>query len=107
AYYKVKNPREEGEERVKIEKIIRSEDGKSVHLVIPNIQPVHQVEINLELEGTDGRVFEEQAYLTINAVPGGKYPNMKELTRERVGLRDELVRIAAEKRAARNKKKGG
>lgn len=37
-----------------------------------------------------------------NAVPGGKQPNVKELTRERDGLRKELVRIAEEKRAAQH-----
>ena len=105
AYYSLKNPLEEDEDEVRIKKVILSDDGKSVHLVIPDIQPVHQVEINFEVEGANGRVLEEQAYLTINAVPGGKYPDMKELTRQRAGQRKQLLEIAEAKRAAQRAEK--
>lgn len=105
AYYSLKNPLEEDEDEIRIKKVILSDDGKSVHLVIPEIQPVHQVEINFEVEGANGRVLEEQAYLTINAVPGGKYPDMKELTRQRAGQRKQLLEIAEAKRAAQRAEK--
>ena len=105
AYYSLKNPLEEDEDEVRIKEVILSGDGKSVHLVIPDIQPVHQVEINFEVEGANGRVLEEQAYLTINAVPGGKYPDMKELTRQRAGQRKQLLEIAEAKRAAQRAEK--
>jgi hypothetical protein len=105
AYYSVKNPLEEGEDEIRIKKAVLSEDGMSVHLVIPNIQPVNQVEINFEVEGINGLIFKEQAYLTINAVPGGKQPDMKELTRQRIGQRQKLLEIANAKREAQRAKK--
>ena len=96
---------EEDEDEIRIKKVILSDDEKSVHLVIPDIQPVHQVEINFEVEGANRRVLEEQAYLTINAVPGSKFPDMKELTRQRAGQRKQLLQIAEAKRAAQRAEK--
>ena len=107
--YSLENDWESGTDKVKIEKVVLGERGKSVLLVIPDIQPVNQVQIDLDLLATDGNVFNEQAYLTINAVPGGAHPTMKELMVERsefaiqndTRLKAEAKKASAEKRARR------
>ena len=55
----------------------------------------------------DGEKFTEQAYLTINAVPGGKHPTAKELTRKLGEVKERLEREAAEekKRKVEERKK--
>ena len=58
-----------GREKIKIEKTTLSPDGKTVHLAIKGIKPVNQVKIDLNLESSDGKPFEDMAYLTINRVP--------------------------------------
>jgi len=88
-----------------IEKVVPSKDGQSVLLVIPEIQPVNQVELNLSLKDADGSQFTEQAYLTINAVPGGKHPNMKELTKGRAYLWEEIKRKEAERKRLKQQQK--
>ncbi len=96
-----------GADEVKISKVVAGEDGRSVLLEIPGIRPVNQVEINLNLTGSDGGNFEDQAYLTINAVPGGKHHDMKELTAAsaevRVALQSQAIKKKAEQTAARRK----
>ncbi len=89
-----------GADEVKITKVVTGEDGRSVLLKIPGIHPVNQVEINLDLIGSDGGAFEDQAYLTINAVPGGGHPAMKELTAASAEMRVELQNRAVKKKAA-------
>ncbi|MEM8954414.1 MAG: DUF6797 domain-containing protein [Verrucomicrobiota bacterium] len=79
---------EEGEDIVKIERVSLNTDGKSVFLKIPGLQPVNQMEINLAVPAADGTILEEQAYLTINKVPGDNGPDMKELTAGRTFLWD-------------------
>ena len=74
-------------------------------LVIPEIQPVNQVELNLDLVGLDGARFTEQAYLTINAVPGGKHPAMKELTKGRVFLWERIKKEEEERKRKREEQK--
>lgn len=94
--YSLENDWESGTDKVKVEKVVLGDFGKSVLLVIPEIQPVNQVQIDLELLAADGNSFSEQAFLTINAVPGGNHPTMKELTVERSAY---AVRNAARLRA--------
>ena len=108
AQYSLANKWETGVDQVTIEKFVPSKDRKSVLLHIPGIQPVNQVELNLDLLAADGQKFTEQAYLTINAVPGGAHPTMKELTKGRAYLWEEIKRKEAERkkqRAAAKKKK--
>ena len=58
-----------GREKIQIDKITLSTDGKSVHLGIKGIKPVNQVKIGVNLESSDGETFNDMAYLTINRVP--------------------------------------
>ena len=107
--YSLEDEWEVGRDKMKIEGVFLGEGGRSVHLKIPGIRPVNQVEINLDLQASDGAPFQEQAYLTINAVPGGAHPTMKELVEQSAPARVELKRKADERKAAareaRKKKK--
>ena len=58
-----------GREKIQIDKITLSTDGKSVHLEIKGLKPVNQVKIGMNLESSDGETFNDMAYLTINRVP--------------------------------------
>jgi hypothetical protein len=58
-----------GREKIRIDKVTLSPDGKSVHIAIDAIKPVNQMKIGLNLEAADGEPFEDMAYLTINRVP--------------------------------------
>ena len=83
AQYSVTDAWDEGIDQIELAGVELAADGRSVFLMIPEIQPVNQVQIDLDIIATDGALFEERAYLTINAVPGGMHPTMKELTVER------------------------
>ena len=105
AQYSLVNKWETGVDEVLIQKVVPGKDGKAVLLVISDIQPVNQVELNLNLQGADGSKFTEQVYLTINAVPGGKHPNMKELTKGGASLWEELKRKEAERKRLKQQQK--
>lgn len=83
AQYSVEGGWEEGNDQVEIAGVELTNDGRSALLIIPGIQPVNQVLIDIDFIAADGGFFEERAYLTINAVPGDMHPTMKELTVER------------------------
>jgi hypothetical protein len=90
-HYAVNDAWEAGKDRLEVDQAILGADGRSVLLVIPEIQPVNQVRLDLAVQAADGSPFTEQAYLTINAVPGGQHPTMKELTIARSRLTRELT----------------
>ena len=98
--FSIENGTQAGRDKVKIEKAILGNQGRSVFLRIPDIQPVNQIELNLDLLGADGGSFEEQAYLTINAVPGSAHPNMKELIAANAPIREELRKLTEARRQA-------
>ncbi len=58
-----------GKESVKMAAAILSADGRSVRLNIPEIHPVNQLQLRLNLKGQDGKAFAEEVYWTINRVP--------------------------------------
>ena len=65
---------EVGQESVTIQTVQLADNGESVFLKIPDIAPVHQMELNLNVQAADGKAFTEQVYLTINKVPGKELP---------------------------------
>jgi hypothetical protein len=67
--YSVEHPGRKGHDPLNIQEAKLSEDGRQVFLRIPNLRPVHQIEIRLDLKAADGASWKELAYLTINAVP--------------------------------------
>lgn len=60
---------EVGVDEVVIEEVRIGEDGQSVFLAIPDLEPANQVKIELRVPAAAGDEFEELIYLTINAVP--------------------------------------
>ena len=58
-----------GRDNVVVQAVQLSDDGKSVKLIIPEIQPANQLHLKLNLKIHDGRPFKEELYWTINRVP--------------------------------------
>ncbi len=58
-----------GTEPLSIASVKISPDRRGVRLIVPQIQPVNQLQLLLRLGATDGSVFEEEIYWTINRVP--------------------------------------
>jgi hypothetical protein len=58
-----------GRDDVAIQSVVLSPDGKNVRLVIPDIRPVNQLHLRLNLKGRDGEVLSEEIYWTIHRVP--------------------------------------
>ena len=67
--YSLLNPGKTGQDEVEIEAVELLEDGRGAFLKIPEIQPVNQVKMNLNLQTVDGNSFAELVYLTINKTP--------------------------------------
>lgn len=61
-----------GKEKLKITKATLSEDGNSVKLTVPDLKPVNQVHLKLNLKDVQGDPFQEEIYWTINGVPKGE-----------------------------------
>lgn len=61
-----------GKEKMNITKATLSEDRKSVKLTVPDLKPVNQVHIKLNLNDHQGEPYHEEIYWTINGVPKGE-----------------------------------
>ncbi len=61
-----------GIEKMNLVSVSLGADGKSVKLNIPDIKPVNQVHLLLNLKDIDGDQFSEEIYWTINHVPSHK-----------------------------------
>lgn len=72
-----------GKDKVKVDGVELSDDGKSILLRIPGLRPVNQVKLDLKVMGRDGKELTELLYMTINKVPGSEFPDMKTQTVER------------------------
>ena len=68
--YSLKNPGKTGQDEVTVRSVELAADGRAVLLRIPDIQPVNQMKMNLDLQTVNGDSFKELVYLTINKVPG-------------------------------------
>ena len=67
--YSLRNPGKTGQDEVEIEAVELLKGGHGAFLKIPDIQPVNQVKMNLNLQTADGNSFAELVYLTINKTP--------------------------------------
>ena len=67
--YSLEHPGQKGHDPLKITSATLGADGRQVFLAISGLRPVNQVEIRLSLAAADGTLWNELAYLTINAVP--------------------------------------
>lgn len=61
---------ERGKEPLGVTEIEVSDDGHTVTLRVPDLQPADQVHLQLDLKAADGERFREEIYWTLNAVPG-------------------------------------
>jgi hypothetical protein len=68
---KVSNPKAVGHDTVTVKSAKLSADGKSVFLEIPDIKPVMQMGIEMDLKSADKAAVKWTIYNTINKVPGG------------------------------------
>jgi hypothetical protein len=71
AHWSTLDPKREGSDPVVVESVSLDADGRGVFLSIPDLRPVQQIRLQLDLETTAGDPFREQAYITINRVPDG------------------------------------
>lgn len=69
AQWSVRSPDRQGRDVVEVAGVGLSDDGSKVFLEIPELRPVNQVFMRMALKARDGRVFNEETYLTINRVP--------------------------------------
>jgi hypothetical protein len=60
---------EVGKESVKIASAELSTDHKTIKLVIPNIRPVNQLHLLINLKDEEGNPFSEEIYWTIHRLP--------------------------------------
>lgn len=67
--YKVSNPAEKGTDPVAIKSVKVSDDGKTVFLEVPGLQPVEQMRIKMNLKAVDGSRVPDEVCNTINVVP--------------------------------------
>jgi hypothetical protein len=58
-----------GIDSLQITRVEVAEDGKGVKLVIPELRPVDQLHLVLEVNDREGKRFEEEIYWTIHRVP--------------------------------------
>ncbi len=68
----VDDKNEKGREPVKITEARVSADKKSVFLSIPDIQPVMQMKIGVNIDAANGNTIKYDLYTTLNKVPGWK-----------------------------------
>ncbi|MDG1072224.1 MAG: hypothetical protein P8P32_11475 [Akkermansiaceae bacterium] len=65
AEYSVKHPGSQGHDRVKIRSLQLLKDGKSVFVEIPQLHPVMQFHLSLELKTAKGQAFAPDLYYSI------------------------------------------
>ena len=66
--YKVSKPGEKGTDPVAIKSVKVSEDGKTIFLEVPGLQPVEQMRIKMNLKALDGSRVPDEVCHTINVV---------------------------------------
>ena len=69
ADYKVSKPGEKGTDPVAIKSVKVSDDGKTVFLEVPGLQPVEQMRIKMNVKAVDGTRVPDEVCNTINVVP--------------------------------------
>lgn len=67
--YRVSDPKKEGQDDVDIESAKLSDDAKTILLSIPDLKPVMQMKIQLNLQSADGLPVKHTLHNTINRIP--------------------------------------
>jgi hypothetical protein len=68
-HYRPSDPKKEGHDEVEVTAATLSADGKTVTLTVPNLQPVMQMKIQLNLKAADGSPIRHTIHNTINRIP--------------------------------------
>jgi hypothetical protein len=68
--YSVKDPKKQGRDEVEISSAKLVGDGTKVLLSIPDIGPVMQMQISVDVDAADGTNIRDTMWVTINRVPG-------------------------------------
>ena len=71
-HYLVSDPKRTGADPVTVLSATLSEDGRTVFLQLPNVQPVMQLRISYRLTAADGTQLKHDVYSTINVVPASR-----------------------------------
>jgi hypothetical protein len=67
--YSVAHPERVGRDKVTVRDASLSADGRTVKLAIPELRPVMQMSITLDLQTADGSPIALTIYSTINCIP--------------------------------------
>ena len=70
--FSVKEPTKQGRDEVEVESAKLLPDKKTVRLSIPEIKPVMQMQISVDVDTADGKNIKDTMWVTINAVPAGE-----------------------------------
>lgn len=66
--WSVEHPEEQGRDAVPVEAV--QVDGRRVRLVLPDMQPVDQMLVRMQVPAVGGGILKEAVYLTVHKVPG-------------------------------------
>jgi hypothetical protein len=69
-HYRVSDPKKEGQDDVELSAVTLSDDQRTVTLHIPNLGPVMQMQIQVNLKSADGVAIKHTIHNTINRLPG-------------------------------------
>ena len=70
AHYSVNEPGKEGEDKLEVAGIGAQAGEQAILLNIPALKKANTVRIRMKIKASDGAVFNETIYLTINKIPG-------------------------------------
>ena len=90
--YRVSNPAQTGHDDVDVRSVTLLEDGRSVFLEIPDIQPVHQMQIDYLLEFADGAEVQDTIYHTIHTLRETRVEPGPHAATARLGELSEVVK---------------
>ncbi len=68
----IDSPQEHGRQSLKVTEVRVAADKKSIFLTMPDIQPVMQMKISMNIDAADGATMKYDLYTTINKLPGWK-----------------------------------
>ena len=74
AEYRLTAPEQIGRDPVEVRSATPGDDGRSVFLEIPGLQPVHQLGITYDLKTASGQPFTNTYTATLNVVPERDFP---------------------------------
>ncbi len=78
--WSVRDPDVPGRDKVEPAAVRVAEDRRALLIEIPDLRPVHQLKLDLDVPTADGGRFTEEVYFTINKVPGKDLADTKTLT---------------------------